>query len=689
MDKVARWITKHSTLIVIVFAVAAVLCACLFFGVKVNYDMTSYLPEDAQSTRALKLMTEEFSASVPNARVMMPELSLTEALEMKDKLEAVTGVEGVMWLDDVADVKTPLETLDKAIVERYYRNGAAIYDVTITTDMELEATDEIYELIGEDGGISGNAANIAYSRRQILTEVLGAASVLVPVIIVILMLTTNSWISPLLFLLTIGVAVLINMGTNIFFESISYVTQSVSPILQLAVSLDYAIFLLTAFERLRATEPNVEEAMVKAIKESFTSIAASALTTVFGFLALVFMRFKIGSDLGINLVKGVTISYISVVVFLPALSLQLVKVLDKTAHKRIINTPKSLGRILVKIRIPAIILVLILVVPCFLAQSRSEFFYGNGAPAPDSRYGADTIKINERFGESNALVLIVPKGDIGREAELCNELEELDHVSAVMSYVSTVGSSIPSEFLSEDIVSNFYSEHYARIIMYTDTGEEGKNAFGLVEQIHTRAAQHYDEYYLCGQSANLYDIKGVVTSDSTLVNGIAIGFILLTLLFSFKSLTLPFVLIFVIESAIWINLSTPYFTGTPLVYLGYLVIETVQLGATIDYAILITDGYVENRRTTGKVKAVIDSINNNVISLVTSGLTLSLAGLCLQFASSMEIVKTLGLLLCRGTILSMAMVLIALPALLIIADPLTAKLSKREFFSEKTGEMIK
>lgn len=688
MDKVARWITKHSTLIVIVFAVAAVLCAGLFFGVKVNYDMTSYLPADAQSTRALALMSEEFSASVPNAWVMVPELSLTEALEMKSELESVTGVEGVMWLDDVADVKTPLETLDKAVVEQYYRDGAAIYDVTITTDMELEATDEIYELIGEEGGISGNAANIAYSRRQILTEVLGAASVLVPVIIVILMLTTNSWISPLLFLLTIGVAVLINMGTNIFFESISYVTQSVSPILQLAVSLDYAIFLLTAFERLRATEPNVEEAMVKAIRESFTSIAASALTTVFGFLALVFMRFRIGGDLGINLVKGVTISYISVVVFLPALALKLVKLLDKTSHKRIINTPKSLGRILVKVRIPAMILVLILVVPCFMAQSRSEFFYGNGAPAPDSRYGADTIKINERFGESNALVLIVPKGDIGREAELCDELKELDHVSAVMSYVSTVGSSIPSEFLSEDIVSNFYSEHYARIIMYTDTGEEGKDAFALVEQIHTRAAQYYDEYYLCGQSANLYDIKGVVTSDNTLVNGIAIGFILLTLLFSFKSLTLPFVLIFVIESAIWINLSTPYFTGSPLVYLGYLVIETVQLGATIDYAILITDGYVENRRTSNKIKAVIDSINNNVISLVTSGLTLSLAGLCLQFASSMEIVKTLGLLLCRGTILSMAMVLIALPALLILADPLTAKLSKREFFSEKQGETI-
>ena len=238
---------------------------------------------------------------------------------MKAEIEAAPGVESVMWLDDVADLKTPLETLDKAVVDQYYRDGTALYDVTIKTDMELEATDAIYELIGEEGGISGNAANIAYSRRQVLTEVLGASSVLVPVIILILVLTTTSWIAPALFLITIGVAVLINMGTNIFFKSISYITQSVSPILQLAVSLDYAIFLLTAFENLRRTEPDVESAMVKAIKQSFVSIAASAATTVFGFFALIFMRFGIGSDLGMNLVKGVTISYISVVVFLPAL----------------------------------------------------------------------------------------------------------------------------------------------------------------------------------------------------------------------------------------------------------------------------------------------------------------------------------------------------------------------------------
>ena len=430
MDRVARWITEHSRLIVAFFAVAAIVCAVLFFGVKVNYDMTAYLPADAESTVALQIMQEEFSASVPNARVMVLGLALTQAQAMKAEIEAAPGIEGVMWLDDVADLKTPLEMLDKAVVDQYYRDGTALYDVTIATDMELEATDAIYELIGEEGGISGNAASVAYSRRQVLTEVLGASSVLVPVIILILVLTTTSWIAPALFLITIGVAVLINMGTNIFFKSISYITQSVSPILQLAVSLDYAIFLLTAFENLRRTEPDVESAMVKAIKQSFVSIAASAATTVFGFFALIFMRFGIGSDLGMNLVKGVTISYISVVVFLPALALRTVKLLDKTAHRRIIAAPHGIGRALVKVRIPALILVLLLVVPCYLAQSRTDFMYGNGDPAPDSRYGQDTQKINDSFGESMALVLLVPRGDTGKETALCAELRGLKHVTA-------------------------------------------------------------------------------------------------------------------------------------------------------------------------------------------------------------------------------------------------------------------
>ena len=679
MDGLTRGITRHKKLVIAIFLVATVISAVLILGVSVNYDLTDYLPEDSESTIALDLMYEEFGSGVPNTRVMVRNLTLTGAVETKGKIAQAPGVTGVMWLDDTQDMSTPIELMDSATVEQYWHDGTALYQVTIEEGRESEAVAALYEMLGSDVAISGNSANTASMQNLVVSEVVGAASILIPIIIIILLLTTTSWISPALFLLTIGVAVLINMGTNVVFGEISFITQSVSPILQLAVSLDYAIFLLNSFGRHRQEVDSSETAMRLAIKESFSSIAASAATTLFGFMALMFMRFGIGSDLGLNLMKGIVLSYVSVMVFLPALALASVKLLDKTSHRPIIHTGKRLGRALVRVRIPALILVLIAVIPCYLAQTRADFLYGNGTPDTRTDYGRDTVAINEEFGESNALVLLVPRGDPGAEAKMAEELAGIDHVTSVLSYAGTVGA-VPEGFLDESIVSQFYSDGYARIIMYTDTSEEGDEAFAVVEQVRATADKYYSESWLCGQSANLYDMRDVVTADSTLVNWIAIGFIFLTLLVTFKSATLPFILLFVIEAAIWINLSVPYFADQPLVYIGYLVINTVQLGATIDYAILMTNGYTANRRTMGKREAVVATLNTNFESVLTSGVILTAAGLCLGFVSSLQVVAELGILLARGTVLSMAMVVLALPALLMLFDPLTARLTWKAGF---------
>ena len=679
MDGLTRGITRHKKLVIAIFLVATVISAVLILGVSVNYDLTDYLPEDSESTIALDLMYEEFGSGVPNTRVMVRNLTLTGAVETKAKIAQAPGVTGVMWLDDTQDMSTPIELMDSATVEQYWHDGTALYQVTIEEGRESEAVAALYEMLGSDVAISGNSANTASMQNLVVSEVVGAASILIPIIIIILLLTTTSWISPALFLLTIGVAVLINMGTNVVFGEISFVTQSVSPILQLAVSLDYAIFLLNSFGRHRQEVDSSETAMRLAIKESFSSIAASAATTLFGFMALMFMRFGIGSDLGLNLMKGIVLSYVSVMVFLPALALASVTLMDKTSHRPIIHTGKRLGRALVKVRIPALILVLIAVIPCYLAQTRADFLYGNGTPDTRTDYGRDTVAINEEFGESNALVLLVPRGDPGAEAKMAEELAGIDHVTSVLSYAGTVGA-VPEGFLDESIVSQFYSDGYARIIMYTDTSEEGDEAFAVVEQVRATADKYYSESWLCGQSANLYDMRDVVTADSTLVNWIAIGFIFLTLLVTFKSATLPFILLFVIEAAIWINLSVPYFADQPLVYIGYLVINTVQLGATIDYAILMTNGYTANRRTMGKREAVVATLNTNFESVLTSGVILTAAGLCLGFVSSLQVVAELGILLARGTVLSMAMVVLALPALLMLFDPLTARLTWKAGF---------
>ena len=684
MDKFAFFVTGHRKLIVLIFLMSTLLSALLLPFLQINYDMKDYLPEDSESTIALELMNNEFSSSIPNARLMVDAETFAEAVELKEKIKNVVGVTSVTWLDDVTDITVPAELIDESLLSQYYKDGKAVFSLTIAVNQESEAVDALYALVA-DGALTGDAVNTAVLRGQLIREVLGAAAILVPLIIVLLLLTTSYWLAPFLVLASIGIVVLINVGSNAITGEVSFITQAVSPILQLAVSLDYAIFLLNSFERHRLTQPDTRLAMCAAIRDSFASVAASAITTLFGFVALVFMNFQIGSDLGLNLVKGVVLSYVAVVIFLPALTLSCIKLLDRSRHKRVLPEFKNLGKRLFKIRIPALVVLLLLVVPCFLGQSRTDFIYGNGEPDADSRYGIDTAAVNEMFGEQTTVVLLVPRGNPGAENRLVQELSTVENVSSIVSYQSTVGM-IPQEFLDSSITSNFYSDNFARIIVYTSTSSEGDEAFAVVSAIRAAAGKYYDESYTCGQSANLYDIKNVVEDDTPVVNGIAIIFIAITLLLTFRSLTLPVVLLFVIESAIWINLAVPYFTDTPLVYLGYLVINTVQLGATIDYAILLTDGYRVNRKTMLKKDAVISTMTTNFVSILTSGLILSAAGFCLYFTSSMEVVSVLGLLLARGTLLSMTLVLLALPALLTIFDPLTERLTFKACFKRNTDK---
>ena len=684
MDKFAFFVTGHRKLIVLIFLMSTLLSALLLPFLQINYDMKDYLPEDSESTIALELMNNEFSSSIPNARLMVDAETFAEAVELKEKIKNVVGVTSVTWLDDVTDITVPAELIDESLLSQYYKDGKAVFSLTIAVNQESEAVDALYALVA-DGALTGDAVNTAVLRGQLIREVLGAAAILVPLIIVLLLLTTSYWLAPFLVLASIGIVVLINAGSNAITGEVSFITQAVSPILQLAVSLDYAIFLLNSFERHRLTQPDTRLAMCAAIRDSFASVAASAITTLFGFVALVFMNFQIGSDLGLNLVKGVVLSYVAVVIFLPALTLSCIKLLDRSRHKRVLPEFKNLGKRLFKIRIPALVVLLLLVVPCFLGQSRTDFIYGNGEPDADSRYGIDTAAVNEMFGEQTTVVLLVPRGNPGAENRLVQELSTIENVSSIVSYQSTVGM-IPQEFLDSSITSNFYSDNFARIIVYTSTSSEGDEAFAVVSAIRAAAGKYYDESYTCGQSANLYDIKNVVEDDTPVVNGIAIIFIAITLLLTFRSLTLPVVLLFVIESAIWINLAVPYFTDTPLVYLGYLVINTVQLGATIDYAILLTDGYRVNRKTMLKKDAVISTMTTNFVSILTSGLILSAAGFCLYFTSSMEVVSVLGLLLARGTLLSMTLVLLALPALLTIFDPLTERLTFKACFKRNTDK---
>ncbi len=690
MDKIADLIVRQKKKVIVIFLTATAICAVLSFFVKVNYNMVDYLPPGAQSTTALDIMSSEFTEAMPNASVMVKDVSVMEAVEYKKKLAALPGVTQVMWLDDMIDIKQPLEMSDRETVEGFYKDGSALFSVTIAKGTEQDTTAAIQELIGEGNAVAGEAPDMATVQRATSREAGGAMLLLVPIIILILALSTSSWMEPVLFLLNIGVAILINMGTNLLLGEISFMSFSVSPILQLAVSLDYAVFLLHSFGDNRKKYADADEAMKHSIKESMSTIAASAVTTLFGFLALMFMNFRIGADLGLTLAKGIVFSFVTAVVFLPAVTLCTYRLIDRFRHRELMPGFQNIHRVLSKLAVPVVLIVALLLVPAFLGQRQTQFVYGNENLDVSSRSSQDSVRIKEIFGQSTVMALLVPRGDVAREQALCDDLRRLEHVTGVMSYASTVDSAIPPEYLGREITSQFYSDNYARIIVYTNTASEGDAAFSTVENIQSATMGYYSEdSWSLGQSANLYDMKNLVEIDNVMVNLVAVIAIFLVLLATFRSAVLPFLLLITIEAGIWINLSIPYFMGTPINFIGYLVLSTVQLGATVDYAILLTTTYMRHRKTMGKKEAVRTALGGSFKSILVSGATLAAAGFILSATTSNPAIGDIGLLLGRGTILSMLMVTCFLPAMLTLLDRAIGKTTFNSGFfdrlPQKTG----
>ncbi|GIO23525.1 hypothetical protein J11TS1_21060 [Oceanobacillus sp. J11TS1] len=685
----ANLIIRFKKTIVTIFTALTILSLVGVLFVDVNYNMQEYLPEEAESTQALEVMESEFSGGIPNARVMVEDVSIQEAMEYKTGLEEINGVTEVLWLDDIMDIRTPIEVADASMVETYYKDEKALFSVTVANEKEVEATNAIYDLIGEDNAISGEAVNTAVEQEMTGKESMYAAALLVPIIIIILILSTNSWMEPVFFLTAIGVSVLINLGTNFFVGEISFVTQSVAPILQLAVSLDYAIFLLHSFQDYRNKHYQPADAMKSAMKESWPVISTSAFTTIFGFMALLFMRFEIGSDLGLNLVKGIVLSFLSVIVILPAFTLVFYRWIDRTKHRVFVPTRfTGAGEKLLKLRLPVFILILLFIVPSFLAQSSTEFTYGMGEQPEDTRLGADMRQIEENFGESTSIVLLVPNNEVGKEQEMVQVLENANHVSSVISYTTMVGSVIPQDFLEEEATKQFLSENYSRVIINTEAGTEGELPFAIVEDVRDIASSYYGEDALTlGESASLYDMKHIVSKDNQLVNLLTILGVGIVVLFNFRSISLPVILLLVIQAAVWINLAIPYFTGTPLVFIGYLIVSTVQLAATVDYAILLTETYKNYRKYMPKWKAMKMTLDDKIFSIAVSASILSTVGFILWLTSSNPIVGSIGLLLGRGALLAFILVVTLLPALLVYGDRLLQKTSLRmKFYEEEKNE---
>lgn len=670
MRKFYTGIVNRRKLILILFAIAFVISLLCSRLVSVNYDMTDYLPEHTKSTVSIDIMGEEFDGGIPNARVMVKNVTIPEALEYKGKLKAIEGVSAVTWMDDAMDITVPLSTLDADAVETYYKDNNALFTVTIDEEYRITATADIRSLIGEENAVTGSAISSADATTNTVSEILKITVIAVAFVLLVLILTTTSWIEPVVVLIGLGVAIILNNGSNLIFGEISFVTNAAGSVLQLAVSLDYSVFLLHRFEECRKENADAKSAMVDALCKSTSSILSSGLTTVIGFIALVLMQFRLGADLGLALAKGIAISLITVFVFMPALILCTYKWLGKTKHRSFMPSFKGLGKAVQKIAIPMACIFVILIVPSYLGSNANDYLYGSSEIlGENSQYGKDAKAIENVFGKSDTYVLLVPKGDTATQTTLSDELHTLPEITSIISYVDMVGAEIPSAYLDADTLSQLEGENYSRMVLSVDVPYEGDSTFTLVENIRRIADTYYpDNNYLAGEGVSTYDLKETITADMVLVNLVAIGAVFVVLLITLKSIPLPFILVLSIETAIWLNLSVPYFSDKPIYYLAYLIISSVQLGATVDYAILMTDRYRENRQSLEKKSAVIHTLSDVFVSIMTSGSVLTVVGFLLGWMSSNQLLAQLGVFVGRGAIFSLAIVLFVLPGLLYICD---------------------
>ena len=674
-------IVRKRRLVLAVFALAVILSAFASRAVQVDYDINDYLPPDSPSTIALETMNGAFTGGIPNVRVMVRNVTVPEALDYKEKLAAIDGVEAVTWLDDSLDVTVPLQMQDTATVETYYKDDCALFSMTVEDAKRLEAVAAIQDLIGEDNALAGTAVSTAVATNSTVSEVAKIAGIAVIYVLFILILTTDSWVEPVLVLAGLGVAILLNNGTNLIFGTISFVTNAAGSILQLAVSLDYSVFLIHRFAECRAENPDAspEDCMVDALCKSTGSILSSGLTTVIGFLALVLMQFQIGPDLGLALAKGVALSLVTVFTFMPVLTLACYPWMDKTHHKPLLPSFDKFGRFVSRIMLPMALALAILMVPSYLASNHNEYYYGAAHMfGADTRLGEDTAAIEETFGKSDTYVVLVPEGDTAQQEKLSQALHDIPQVTSILSFVDNAGASIPPEFVPGDTLSLLVSGGYTRLVLTVDAETEGDAAFALVENIRATVQEYYpDEYYLAGQGVSTYDLMDTITADMVKVNLLAIGAVFLILLLMKHQLLLPVILVLSIETAIWINLAIPYFRGQHVFYIAYLIISSIQLGATVDYAILFSDRYQEFRETLGRKDAIAATVATVTTSVITTGSALAVVGFLMGAISTNQLLGQLGNFLGVGGLVSLAIVLLALPGYLYLADPLIIKKKKQ------------
>lgn len=670
----ARLIVKHRKAVLVIAIILLIPSVLGMLGTRVNYDILSYLPEDLDSMIGQQILDQDFKTA-STAMVTLENMPTAETLKLKEALEGIEGVDQVIWTSDLVDVSVPKEMLPEDIQKFFYNEDGATMLLVKFTDSSASASTmnalaQMKATVQEHCFIGGMSAIMADTKQLVNSEMPLYILCAVGFSLLILFLSMKSTLVPLLFIVGIFFPIVYNFGTNIFLGQISYITQALATVLQLGVTMDFSIFLLHRYEEEKQSCPN-EEAMVRAICSTFTSITASSLTTIAGFLAMCTMSLTLGRDIGIVMAKGVFLGVVCTITILPALLMTFDKALRFT-HRTFIPRLSRVSHFVVKHPIPILAVFLIIFIPFAAAQAKTPVYYTLFDSLPqdmDSIVGTNRLK--EDFNMTTTHFVLVDDDLTNSQMQrLSGELEKVGGITQVLSYEKFLGGGIPEEMVPQD-VQNIFHAGGKRMLLANSSYKSGSDEQNAQLNEMNRIVKSFDpQGKISGEGAMTKDLIEVADVDFRNVNIASIAAVFLIICVVFRSASIPVLLVASIESAIMINMGIPYFSGTTLPFIASIVIGTIQLGATVDYAILMTTRFREELNHGCSTKeAVQRSIENCSQSILTSGLTFFAATIGVAAVSRMELIQSLCLLISRGALISMVVILIVLPALLILCAP--------------------
>ena len=679
MLKFGEKICKHKKLIFIIALLLLIPSVIGMMATRVNYDILAYLPDEVETVQGENILQKEFNMGSYSI-IVTENMSTKDIQKLENKFKKLENVEKVVSVADLLGANVPVEMLPDEVRDIAYKDGDTMILVTfkdgISSDTTLNTIEEMRKVTDKQCKISGMSALVLDTKYIANSEIVTYVIIAIILCMIVLQFALDSYLAPIFLLASIGIAILYNMGSNILLGEISYITKAISAVLQLGVTMDFAIFLYHSYKAEKENYSNNDEAMAHAISKTLVSVIGSSLTTIAGFLALCSMNLTLGKDIGIVMAKGVLLGVISVVTVLPAMLLIFDKWIEKTKHKEILPKFKKLRDFNIK-HYKAIIVAFLIIVPfAVYGYSNIEVYYNLNKTLPDTLQSIEaTNTLQDKFNMVSTEIALIDK-DIPnyKVNEMLNKIDDLDGVEFALGYSKITESGIPEEIIPEDIKSVFQTGEYQLVVISSDYELATDELNEQVDKINSIIKEYDEDALLAGEGPLMKDLVEISDHDFNSVNSVSIAVIFVIMIFVLKSISLPVILMIVIEFAIFLNMGISTYTNTTLPFIASIVIGTIQLGATIDYAILITTKYI-NLRKEGKDKkeAVREALGTSISSIIVSGLCFFGATFGVGICSKIGMIASLCTLMARGAIISMITVIMILPAFLMLFDKLICK----------------